>query len=179
MSRKNPFANLDLASINSDKPVAKAGYGMTGAAKTVVRSIEEMAENTKRLMDGETIVEIEPQLLDVSFAADRLSEDDDEFEALREAIKEQGQATPILVRPNPHNSERYMVVFGHRRARVAMDLGIRVKAVVKNLTTFPPRSPRGRKTRRDPTFPSLNGLILLKTSFRAGWARILLSRLLA
>ncbi|PRA45807.1 plasmid partitioning protein RepB [Brucella pituitosa] len=133
MSRKNPFANLDLSSISSDKPAAKAGYGMTGAAKTVVRSIEEMAENTKRLMDGETIIEIEPQLLDVSFAADRLSEDDDEFEALREAIKEQGQATPILVRPNPNNSERYMVVFGHRRARVAMDLGIRVKAVVKKL----------------------------------------------
>ena len=64
MSRKNPFANLDLASISSDKPAAKAGYGMTGAAKTVVRSIEEMAENTKRLMDGETIIEIEPQLLD-------------------------------------------------------------------------------------------------------------------
>ncbi|ASV88785.1 plasmid partitioning protein RepB (plasmid) [Ochrobactrum quorumnocens] len=133
MSRKNPFANLDLASLNSDKPAPKSGYGMTGPAKTVVRSIEEMAENTKRLMEGETIVEIEPHLLDVSFASDRLSEDDIEFEALKEAIKDHGQATPILVRPNPHNDERYMVVFGHRRARAAMDLGIRVKAVVKKL----------------------------------------------
>lgn len=133
MSRKNPFASLDLSSINSDTPAAKSGYGMTGAAKTVVRSIEEMAENTKRLMDGETIVEIDPQLLDVSFASDRLSEDDAELIALRDAIKEHGQATPILVRPNPHNSERYMVVFGHRRARVALDLGVKVKAVVKKL----------------------------------------------
>jgi len=133
MSRKNPFANLDLSSIGSDGPAAKSGYGMTGAAKTVVRSIEEMAENTKRLMDGETIVEIEPQLLDVSFASDRLSEEDAELVALEEAIREQGQATPILVRPSPQNSERYMVVFGHRRARVAMKLGRRVKAVVKKL----------------------------------------------
>ncbi len=104
---------------------------MTGAAKTVVRSIEEMAENTKRLMEGEAIIEIDPQHLDVSFAADRLSEDDAEYSELKEAIREQGQSSPILVRPNPQHSERYMVVFGHRRARVAMDLGIPVKAVVK------------------------------------------------
>ncbi len=123
MSRKNPFANLDLSSISGTGPAAKSGYGMTGAAKTVVRSIEEMAENTKRLMDGETIVEIEPQLLDVSFASDRLSDEDAELLALQEAIRDHGQTSPILVRPNPRNSERYMVVFGHRRARVAMNLG--------------------------------------------------------
>lgn len=133
MSRKNPFANLDLSSISSTGPAAKSGYGMTGAAKTVVRSIEEMAENTKRLMDGETIVEIEPQLLDVSFASDRLSDEDAELLALQEAIRDHGQTSPILVRPNPRNSERYMVVFGHRRARVAMNLGVKVKAVVKKL----------------------------------------------
>ena len=133
MSRKNPFANLDIASITGENPAAKPGYGMTGAAKTVVRSIEEMAENTKRLMEGEAIIEIDPQHLDVSFAADRLSEDDAEYSELKEAIREQGQSSPILVRPNPQHSERYMVVFGHRRARVAMDLGIPVKAVVKKL----------------------------------------------
>lgn len=92
MSRKNPFANLDLSSISGTGPAAKSGYGMTGAAKTVVRSIEEMAENTKRLMDGETIVEIEPQLLDVSFASDRLSDEDAELLALQEAIR-------IMARP--------------------------------------------------------------------------------
>jgi ParB family transcriptional regulator, chromosome partitioning protein len=133
MSRKNPFANLDLSSLDKDAPSTRSNYGMTGAAKTVVRSIEEMAENTKRLMDGETIVEIEPQLLDVSFASDRLSEVDSELICLRDSIREHGQTTPILVRPNPQNTERYMVVFGHRRARVALDLGLRVKAVIKKL----------------------------------------------
>lgn len=131
MSRKNPFANLDIASITGAPSAAKPGYGMTGAAKTVVRSIEEMAENTKRLMDGETIVEIDPDLLDVSFVADRLSEKDEEYHELRTAIQQQGQSTPILVRPHPSQGERYMVVFGHRRAQVAKDLNIRVKAIVK------------------------------------------------
>lgn len=134
MSRKNPFAALDLTALGSGSaPAAKAGYGMTGAAKTVVRSIEEMAENTKRLMDGETIVELDPKSLDVSFVADRLSDQDEEYEELKTAIQEHGQSTPILVRPNPANSERYMVVFGHRRAQVAKDLNIKVKAVVKKL----------------------------------------------
>lgn len=133
MSRKNPFANLDMASISSDPPSAKPGYGMTGAAKTVVRSIEEMAANTRKLMDGETIIELSPLVLDSSFAADRLSDKDHDYEELKKAIKDFGQLTPILVRPHASDSERYMVVFGHRRAQVAQELGINVKAIVKKL----------------------------------------------
>lgn len=132
MSRKNPFAALDIASVSSDKPASKPGYGMTGAAKNVVRSIEEMAENTKRLMEGETIIDLDPESLEVSFVPDRLSSDDEEYQELKQAIGEQGQSTPILVRPHPDDRDRYMVVFGHRRARVAQELGIKVKAVVKD-----------------------------------------------
>lgn len=134
MSRKNPFATLDIASISNEAtPATKPGYGMTGAAKTVVRSIEEMAENTKKLMDGETIIEINPHDLDSSILSDRLSTNDDEYENLKIAIRAQGQSTPILVRPHPVDSARYMIVFGHRRARVAKDLGTNVKAVIKQL----------------------------------------------
>ena len=134
MSRKNPFAAIDLASLGTKvTPTVKAGYGMTGAAKTVVRSVEEMAENTKRLMDGEVIVELDPTLLDSSFVADRLSADDQDYRDLKAAIQQYGQTTPILVRPNPENEQRYMVVFGHRRAQAARDLGLKVKAVIKQL----------------------------------------------
>ncbi|TBE37938.1 plasmid partitioning protein RepB [Rhizobium leguminosarum] len=132
MSRENPFAKLDLSSLNEKTP-PKPGYGMTGAAKTVVRSIEDLAENTKKLMEGEVIVDLDPQLLDVSFVADRLSDDGDEFQELKQAIKESGQTTPILVRPSSSDGQRYMVVFGHRRLKVARELGIPVKAVVKKL----------------------------------------------
>ncbi|MGL3609073.1 plasmid partitioning protein RepB [Rhizobium sp. G187] len=133
MSRINPFASLDLASISSEKAPAKPGYAMTGAAKTVVRSIEDLAENTKKLMEGEVIVELDPQLVDGSFVPDRLSHDDEEFEELKQAIKETGQSTPILVRPSSTDDQRYMVVFGHRRLKVAQELGVPVKAVVKKL----------------------------------------------
>lgn len=133
MSRENPFAKLDMASISANQTPTKPGYGMTGAAKTVVRSIEDMAENTKKLMEGEVIVDLDPRVIDVSFVADRLSDDGQEFQELLQAIKESGQTTPILVRPSPTDAKRYMVVFGHRRLRVARELGVPVKAIVKKL----------------------------------------------
>ncbi|MBY5378928.1 plasmid partitioning protein RepB [Rhizobium leguminosarum] len=132
MSRENPFAKLDLSSLDEKTP-PKPGYGMTGAAKTVVRSIEDLAENTKKLMEGEVIVDLDPRLLDVSFVADRLSDEDEEYQELKQAIKASGQTTPILVRPSSSDGQRFMVVFGHRRLKVAKELGISVKAVVKKL----------------------------------------------
>lgn len=132
MARENPFAKLDLSSIPEGKSPTKPGYAMTGAAKTVVRSIEDLAENTKKLMEGEVIVELDPRLLDVSSVADRLSDDGEEYQELKQAIREAGQTTPILVRPIG-DGQHYMVVFGHRRRRVAEELGIPVKAVVKKL----------------------------------------------
>ncbi|MEI3807637.1 plasmid partitioning protein RepB [Agrobacterium sp. CCNWLW32] len=131
MSREDPFKKLDLSALPAGRSV-KAGYGMTGAAKTVVRSIEDLAENTKKLMEGEVIVELDPRSLDVSPVADRLSDDDEEYQELKEAIQASGQSTPILVRPT-EDGARYIVVFGHRRRRVAEELGIKVKAVVKKL----------------------------------------------
>lgn len=133
MSRENPFAKLDMAAISASQTPTKPGYGMTGAAKTVVRSIEDMAENTKKLMEGEVIVDLDPQSIDASFVADRLSDDDEEFQELLEAIKQSGQTTPILVRPSSTDAKRYMVVFGHRRLKVARELGVPVKAIVKKL----------------------------------------------
>lgn len=132
MSRENPFAKLDLSSIDSTKAPTKPNYAMTGAAKTVVRSIEDLAENTKKLMEGEVIVELDPQLLDASSISDRLSDDGEEYQELKQAIHAGGQLTPILVRPGA-DGQRYTVVFGHRRLRVAKELGIRVRAVVKKL----------------------------------------------
>ncbi|CDZ67922.1 Plasmid partitioning protein RepB [Neorhizobium galegae bv. orientalis] len=132
MSRENPFAKLDLSSLN-EKMIPKPGYGMTGAAKTVVRSIEDLAENTKKLMEGEVIVELDPRLVDASLVADRLSDEGEEYQELKQAIKLSGQTTPILVRPSPFDTQRFMVVFGHRRLKVARELGISVRAVVKKL----------------------------------------------
>jgi ParB family chromosome partitioning protein len=96
-------------------------------------SIDEMAENAKKMIAGEAIVSLDPSMLDGSFVSDRIEDDDEDYISLRDAIKAQGQSTPILVRPHPQLRGRYMIVFGHRRARVAKELGVPVRAVVKNI----------------------------------------------
>lgn len=136
MARKNLLASVtghDAPSVSSE---SRSDYARRGASRSMMISIDEMAENSKKMVAGEAIVGLDPDLIDGSFVSDRLADDDDDYIALRDAIKEQGQSTPILVRPHPDHEGRYMIVFGHRRARVAKELGISVRAVIKNLAAI-------------------------------------------
>lgn len=131
MARKNPFANL-----MEEKPVDNGvalDYTIKGASRSIISSIDELAERADRLLEGETMVELDPGSIDASFVRDRLEEDPQEFADLLAAIRDRGQDTPILVRPHPQVSGRYMVVFGHRRLEIARQLGRKVRAVVKSM----------------------------------------------
>lgn len=132
MARKNPFANLmDEPITTEERP--SLDYAIKGASKSILRSIDEMAERADKLLEGQTVVELDPALVDASFVRDRLDEGNAEYHELLEAIRERGQDSPILVRPHPKLQGRYMVVFGHRRLKVAEALGRKVRAVVKEL----------------------------------------------
>ena len=132
MARKNPFANL-----RSDSGVRESApaldYAMKGASRSILSSIDEMAARADKLLEGETIVDLDVDSVDGSFIKDRLTADDQEFDELLEAIRERGQDSPILVRPHPSKSGRYMVVYGHRRLEAAKRLGRKVRAVIRNL----------------------------------------------
>lgn len=133
MARKDLLKNVldagsDRASLDS-----RTDYAMRGASKSMKVSIDSIAENSRRFLEGETIVEIDPSLIDASFVNDRLSGDDAAYHELRTSIATGQQDTPVLLRPHPNNPGRYMIVFGHRRAKVAADLGRKVRAVVKPL----------------------------------------------
>ncbi|KAB2684180.1 plasmid partitioning protein RepB [Brucella tritici] len=136
MARKNIFESVmrdEPAAEQASQPVENVSRRF-GAAKSLSASIDELAKQAAQKLDGEAIVELDPGNLDVSFVADRLPEtNDDEYRELLQAIRERGQDSPILVRPHPEISGRYMIVFGHRRAQVARELGIKVKAVIKPL----------------------------------------------
>ncbi|RCS22616.1 plasmid partitioning protein RepB [Phyllobacterium salinisoli] len=135
MARKNIFDSL----MRTEPPETDAadqrdsGFPKYGAAKSISSSIDELARQASKLVEGETIVEIDPDMIDGSFVADRMKADDDAYQELLSAVRERGQDTPILVRPHPDQDGRYMIVFGHRRVRVARDLGRPVRAVVKAL----------------------------------------------
>ena len=133
MARKNPFANLmDESAPEAERPALD--YTIKGASRSIISSIGELAAQADRLAEGETIVDLDPELVDASFVRDRLEDDEVEFQELVEAIRERGQDSPILVRPHPTAVGRYMVVFGRRRLKAARLLGRKVRAVVKALS---------------------------------------------
>ncbi|TQN59920.1 plasmid partitioning protein RepB [Agrobacterium tumefaciens] len=112
---------------------ARADYTRRGASRSMMQSLDELAESSIRMLEGETVVALNPELLEGSFVADRIGDDQEDYIKLRDAIRQSGQSTPILVRPHPDVKGRYMIVFGHRRARAARDLQIPVRAVIKPL----------------------------------------------
>jgi ParB family chromosome partitioning protein len=104
---------------------------MRGASKSMIRSVNDLARQADAYLEGEQIVDLDPAVIDASFVADRIEDDREQYLELLEAIRENGQNSPILVRPHPRADGRYMIVFGHRRFRVAKQLGRKVRAVVK------------------------------------------------
>ena len=133
MARKNLLDSVMNNSVDGAASDSRADYAMRGASKSMKISIEALAEDAKKLTEGETIVDIDPALIDASFVNDRLTGDDEAFEKLKDAISQGVQGTPVLLRPHPNNADRYMVVFGHRRVRVAAAIGRPVRAVIKSI----------------------------------------------
>ncbi|MCM2396033.1 plasmid partitioning protein RepB [Rhizobium sp. S95] len=88
-------------------------------------------EIERRLAEGQAVIELDPSVIEPSFIRDRMPGD---IDGLLASIREQGQQVPILVRPHPDNPARYQVAFGHRRLRAIAELGLTVRAVVRDLT---------------------------------------------
>ncbi|WP_026191671.1 plasmid partitioning protein RepB [Methylosinus sp. LW4] len=117
-----------------DRPIKQSS-----ALGAISQSLGDISERVKRaeqieqkLVAGQTVVEIDPDLIDASFVPDRMDATPEQDAAFREMIREHGQNVPILVRPK--TPERFEVAFGHRRLRAARELGIKVRAVVRDLT---------------------------------------------
>lgn len=82
---------------------------------------------------GESVVDLDPAKVDGSMVVDRIATDiDPSFDELVDSIKTSGQQVPILVRPA--EGGRFQIAYGHRRVRAAARLGIKVKALVRQLT---------------------------------------------
>ena len=129
MQRARPLVGLERA------------LKQSGALRAISGSLGDLTEKARRadaierrLTEGQVVVEIDPDMIDASFVRDRMEASDQENAAFRELIRERGQLVPILVRPKPGEPERYEVAFGHRRLRAAHDLGVKVRAVVRDLS---------------------------------------------
>lgn len=113
-----------------------------GAIKALnlgLNRLSEEAAEAKQLREAlarsENVVELDPSIIDSSIVADRLvSSSDAAFDELKAAIQTSGQQVPVLLRPNPEVPGRYQAAYGHRRIRAARELGVGVKAIIRQLS---------------------------------------------
>lgn len=129
-------AEPDAASSESARPpVERVASGAVRSLKDTFSEVERDYEELKRqVSSGALPIELDTSLLDPSPFADRFADQDlAAVEALKTSFREHGQEIPILVRVHPDSPGRYQIAYGHRRVRAASDLGLKIKAYVREL----------------------------------------------
>ncbi|MBA8862757.1 ParB family chromosome partitioning protein [Ochrobactrum anthropi] len=146
MSRKEIISNLFTQKRETPPalttPKADTDRVRSGAIGAMSASLKEMAESAKhanelqkQMAGADSVLELDPSLIEPSRIADRITISvDPAFDALCESIRENGQQVPILVRPSPTTDGRYQIAYGRRRLAAARTLGIKVRAVIKGLS---------------------------------------------
>ena len=112
-------------------PATKLTANIGNALREQNDRLSRAEEIERRLADGQAVIELDASTIEPSFVQDRMPGD---IDGLVASIREQGQQVPILVRPHPEQPARYQVAFGHRRLRAVSELGLPVRAVVRDLT---------------------------------------------
>jgi ParB family chromosome partitioning protein len=127
--------NDPVASEEIRQPVHRVASGAVRSLKDTFSEVERDYEELKqRVAAGALPVELDPALLDPSPFADRFADQDvAAIETLKSSMKDHGQEIPVLVRAHPSLPGRYQIAYGHRRVRAASELGIPVKAFVREL----------------------------------------------
>nr|AHH29568.1 RepB [Rhizobium mesoamericanum CCGE 501] len=125
---------LAAANLEEEAPLRGPAGPVRSMALTLGRMEEESRAMQEALLSGERVVELDPDLIDMSFVRDRLAElPQDLADELVRSIEESGQEVPILVRQHPQDAARYQVVYGHRRLQALRLLGRKVQAIIRKL----------------------------------------------
>lgn len=96
-----------------------------GAVGALQSSLSKLQENA--------VQEIDPQLIDDAGVEDRLGFDPVAQRQLTKSIQTYGQQVPVLLRPHPKKPQRFEIVYGRRRLIALRDLGLPVKAMIRQL----------------------------------------------
>lgn len=144
------------------KPVDRAKTGPGALMQFMVKESEVHAENQRLKSELEAwedalpIRKLDPKLIGPSEWANRHPETftGPKFAELKAEISSAGENTqPIKVRPVPgSNPQRYEIIFGHRRHRACLELGVPVLAMIESVddrTLFEDMD-RENRNREDP-----------------------------
>ena len=112
----------------------------TAAERTAITSLEQMRTEMQELhseMDQSGAREIDPNRIRESKFSQRSDAawEDQRYFDLIESMKAKGWIGTMMVRPVPDDDPNhdYEVVFGHRRRRAAIEVGINVRAIVREI----------------------------------------------
>ncbi|WP_117190438.1 plasmid partitioning protein RepB [Rhizobium terrae] len=142
MSRKDSkglFANVlgQIDQTPAPAPVTKTSSPHLLKVAAGVRQIQERGEALDKILkDGDHILELDPSAIAPSAIADRFNGayESSAVEELITSMRERGQIVPGLVRPVASGNAPYQIVFGRRRLAAAKALGIKFRAIVRDLT---------------------------------------------
>jgi ParB family transcriptional regulator, chromosome partitioning protein len=129
-------AAMPLSADNAGVAPPRVTAGSVRSVRDTFSEVEKENEALRKQIEtGTRVVEVDATLIDRSPLSDRLREDaDTSFELLKQSIAQRGQEVPVLLRPHPSMSGRYQSAYGHRRIRAAKELGILVKAIIRDLS---------------------------------------------
>tara|TARA_R110002020_G_scaffold233050_26_gene444823 strand:+ start:6428 stop:7381 length:954 start_codon:yes stop_codon:yes gene_type:complete len=122
MARKGILTPSDTPHAPRRASEAPAPRGAVGALQSSLSRLQESA-----------VQDIDPHAIHAAGVTDRLGVDEDADAALRESLRVHGQQVPVLVRPRADEPGQYDIVYGRRRVLAMRDLGLPVKAMVRQL----------------------------------------------
>ncbi len=141
MKGRDILKGLTEAKRSKAKPAAVHEPRSSGSVRSLETELDRIADQAatgKALQESIAkegrLVELDPVLVDGAAISDRISlESDPQFEELKTTIRESGQQVPILVRVHPDDKSKFQAAYGHRRLKAARELGVAVKAIVRDL----------------------------------------------
>ncbi|PTX53844.1 ParB family chromosome partitioning protein [Litoreibacter ponti] len=95
-------------------------------------TVGALQSSLTKLQEG-AVQEIDPGLIDDAGIEDRLGLDTAAQEQLKDSLQTYGQQVPVLLRPHGEMPGRYEIVYGRRRLAALRDLGLPVKAMIRQL----------------------------------------------
>ncbi|MEM7243161.1 MAG: plasmid partitioning protein RepB [Pseudomonadota bacterium] len=133
MARKNLLKGLMDEGKNARKGKAPETKSTPPAPRPRATGAVGAVSQTFADLKARAIIDITADQIDDAGLKDRLQEDPEAHEKLKASLAEYGQQVPVLVRPAPSNPDRYEIVYGRRRVAALADLGLPIKALLRDL----------------------------------------------
>jgi ParB family chromosome partitioning protein len=118
-----------------EQPRARTSGAVAAMGRALGSLTANEADNWRAGSMHENVQELDAGLFTPSAVSDRIpTADDAGYQALKAAIRDNGQMIPIIARPHPEAEGRFQIAAGHRRWRVAQEMGRPLKAIIRQLS---------------------------------------------